>query len=268
MNRQRWTTGIGIGGTSALLAGAVVAIHLAGLGGEPDASPLSARTPVMAPAQEANLAYDGRFIFARIRYGSGGGRFRGGASWAHDYPQADRHLPRIVSEISSVAPRLDGSNVFDLDDPELLRFPVAYLSEPGFWSATDSEIQGLRQYLLKGGFLIVDDFEAEQWHNFAAQMRRALPEYEPIEIDGTHTIFDSFFHVPNPYVAHPLVRVTPEFYGYFEDNDPKKRMLAMVNFNSDLAEYWEWSPTGQFSVDLTNEAYKLGVNYIIYGLTR
>jgi hypothetical protein len=62
--------------------------------------------------------------------------------------------------------------------------------------------------------------------------------------------------------------VTPEFYGYFEDNDPKKRMLAMVNFNSDLAEYWEWSATGQFSVDLTNEAYKLGVNYIIYGLTR
>ena len=45
-------------------------------------------------------------------------------------------------------------------------------------------------------------------------------------------------------------------------------MLAMVNFNSDLAEYWEWSATGQFSVDLTNEAYKLGVNYIIYGLTR
>jgi hypothetical protein len=269
MNRKRWIPSIGIGGAAALCAGAAVAIHSAGLGGEPDAFSLSARRPAVAPAQDANLPYDGRFIFARIRYGSGGGRFRGGsAAWAHDYPQADQHLPRIVSEISSVAPRHDGSNVFDLDDPELLRFPIAYLSEPGFWSATDSEIQGLRQYLLKGGFLIVDDFEAEQWHNFAAQMRRALPEYEPIEIDGTHSIFDSFFHVPDPYVAHPLVRVTPEFYGYFDDNDPKKRMLAMVNFNSDLAEYWEWSPTGQFSVDLTNEAYKLGVNYIIFGLTR
>jgi hypothetical protein len=269
MNRKGWNPSIGIGGAAALCAGAAVAIHLAGLAGEPDASPLSARPSAVAPPQNANLPYDGRFIFARIRYGSGGGRFRrGGASWAHDYPQADRHLPRIVSEISSLALRHDGSNVFDLDDPELLRFPIAYLSEPGFWSATDSEIHGLRQYLLKGGFLIVDDFEAEQWHNFAAQMRRALPEYEPIEIDGTHSIFDSFFHVPNPYVAHPLVRVTPEFYGYFEDNDPKKRMLAMVNFNSDLAEYWEWSPTGQFSVDLTNEAYKLGVNYIIFGLTR
>jgi len=268
MNRHGWILSGGIAGTAALCAGVAVTIHLAGLGSEPDASPQSARPSAAAPPQGANLQYDGRFIFARIRYGSGGGRSRGGASWAHDYPQADRHLPRIVSEVSSLAPRLDGSNVFDLDDPELLRFPIAYLSEPGFWSATDSEIQGLRQYLLKGGFLIVDDFEAEQWHNFAANMRRALPEHEPIEIDGTHSIFDSFFHVPNPYVAHPLVRVTPEFYGYFEDNDPKKRMLAMVNFNSDLAEYWEWSPTGQFSVDLTNEAYKLGVNYIIYGLMR
>jgi hypothetical protein len=269
MNRNDWIRSIEIGAAAALCAGAAIAFLVPGLEGEPGASSRSARRFAVAPAQNANLSYDGRFTFARIRYGAGGGGFRrGGASWAHDYPQADHHLPRIVSEISSVVPRHDGSNVFDLDDPELLRFPVAYLSEPGFWSATDSEIQGLRQYLLKGGFIIFDDFEAEQWHNFAAQMRRALPEYEPIEIDGTHSIFDSFFHVPNPYVAHPLVRVTPEFYGYFEDNDPKKRMLAMVNFNSDLAEYWEWSPTGQFSVDLTNEAYKLGVNYIVFGLTR
>ena len=264
-----WTRSIRIGGATALCVGAAVAIYSTGVGVEPGASSLSAPRSTAASAQGANLPYDGRFTFARIRYGAGGGGFRrGNASWAHDYPQADQHLPLIVSEISSLVPRHDGSNVFDLDDPELLRFPIAYLSEPGFWSATDSEIQGLRQYLLKGGFLIVDDFEAEQWHNFAAQMRRALPDYEPIEIDGTHSIFDSFFYVPNPYVAHPLVRVTPEFYGYFEDNDPKKRMLAMVNFNSDLAEYWEWSATGQFSVDLTNEAYKLGVNYIIYGLTR
>ncbi len=269
MNRQGSIPSIGLRGAAALCAGVIIAIQVSALWSGYAGSRRSARRPVAALTQGANLSYDGRFIFARIRYGSGGGRFRGGgAAWAHDYPQADQHLPRIVSEISTLDPRHNGSNVFDLDDPELLRFPVAYLSEPGFWSATDSEIQGLRQYLLKGGFLIVDDFEAEQWHNFAAQMRRALPEYEPIEIDGTHSIFDSFFHVPNPYVAHPLVRVTPEFYGYFEDNDSKKRMMAIVNFNSDLAEYWEWSATGQFSVDLTNEAYKLGVNYIIYGLTR
>jgi hypothetical protein len=74
--------------------------------------------------------------------------------------------------------------------------------------------------------------------------------------------------VSDPYVPHPLVRVTPRFYGYFEENDPGKRMIAMVNHNSDLAEYWEWSGTGFAPVDLENEAYKLGVNYLIFGLTR
>jgi hypothetical protein len=223
--------------------------------------------PPPAPQQFENLDYDGRFIFARIRYGSGGGG-RGNDAWAHDYPRADHHLPRILAEITTADVEYNGSNVFDLDDPELLNFPIAYLSEPGWWSATNAEIRGLREYLLKGGFLIVDDFEAEQWNNFAAQMARAIPEYKPIEIDGTHAIFDRFFRVSNPYVPHPLVRVTPRFYGYFEENDPEKRMIAMVNFNSDLAEYWEWSGTGFAPVDLENEAYKLGVNYLIYGLTR
>src|SRR5688500_12686706 len=117
MNRQGWIPSVGIGvAAAALCAGAAITIHLARLAGEPHASPMSARRSAVAPTQDANLAYDGRFIFARIRYGSGGGFRRGGAAWAHDYPQADQHLPRIVSEISSVAPRLDGSNVFDLDD--------------------------------------------------------------------------------------------------------------------------------------------------------
>src|SRR5688572_14254724 len=103
MSRKGWIPSIGIGGAAALCAGAAVAIHFAGLGGgESGPSPLSARRSTVAPVQNPNLPYDGRFIFARIRYAPGGGRFgRGSAAWAHDYPQADRHLPRIAAEISS-----------------------------------------------------------------------------------------------------------------------------------------------------------------------
>lgn len=212
-----------------------------------------------------NPEYDGRFVFTRIWYPGIGRR---GSAWNHDYPQADHHLPKIMREISSLDPQIDVSNVFELSDPELFKSPVAYLSEPGTWGASEAHVRALREYLLKGGFLIVDDFEADQFINFAAQMRRALPEYEPIEIDASHPIFDTFFGVENPYVPHPLVRVTPRFLGYFEDNDPDRRMMVMVNHNSDLAEYWEYSGTGTFPVDLTNEAYKLGANYIIYGMTR
>jgi hypothetical protein len=61
--------------------------------------------------------------------------------------------------------------------------------------------------------------------------------------------------------------VDPKYYGLFEDNDPRRRMMAIVNYNNDLAEYWEWSAQGYFPVDTSNDAYKLGVNYVIYGLT-
>ena len=69
------------------------------------------------------------------------------------------------------------------------------------------------------------------------------------------------------YFPHPLVNVMPTYYGLFEDNDPTQRMLAIINYNNDIAEYWEWSDTGFLPIDFTNEAYKLGVNYIVYALT-
>jgi hypothetical protein len=66
---------------------------------------------------------------------------------------------------------------------------------------------------------------------------------------------------------HPLVNVTPTYYAMFEHNDPSRPMIALANYNNDLAEYWEWSATGMFPVDFTSEAYKLGVNYIVYAMT-
>jgi hypothetical protein len=126
---------------------------------------------------------------------------------------------------------------------------------------------GSYRYVLKGGFLIFDDFENEECYNLEAQLERVLPEYRPIEIDVSHPVFHAFFDMETIYFPHPLVNVTPSYYGLFENNDPTKRMLAIVNYNNDIAEYWEWSDTGWLPIDITNEAYKLGVNYVIYALT-
>jgi hypothetical protein len=215
-----------------------------------------------------NIPYNGRFTFSRIRYGGGGFGFGwGAASWAHDYPRADRHLPRILEDLTTLRPNLDRSNVFDLEDPEIFHHPVIYLSEPGFWRATEAGTANLRRYLLKGGFIIFDDFEGRQLYNLEDQLRRALPEYRLIQIYVDHPIFHSFFDMKSIDFPHPLVDVMPNYFGIFEDNDPSKRMLAIINHNSDLAEYWEWSDSGMFPVDFTSEAYKLGVNYIVYAMT-
>ena len=228
------------------------------------ALPLSAQD---RPKPSADTAPP-EFTFSRIRYGASGRGFgRGGNAWAHDYPQGDTNLSRILDYISTLRVNLERTNVFDFDDPELFQHPIAYLSEPGFWTLTEAERRSMRNYLLKGGFLIFDDFEAEQWDNFAAQVHRALPEYRFIEIGVEHPIFHSFFELKRIDVPHPLVRVDPKYYGLFENNDPRDRMMAIVNYNNDLAEYWEWSAEGYFPVDISNDAYKLGVNYVIYGLT-
>ena len=223
----------------------------------------------VAEQTRASAAEDGAahaFTFTRIRYRAPGGGFGRGA-WAHDYPRGDEHLSKILDYITLLDTNLGPTNVFDFDAPGLFNHPIAYVSEPGFWTMSEAEVRGLRDYALKGGFLIFDDFEAEQWHNFEQQMRRALPELRAIEIDVSHPVFHSFFEMKRLDVPHPLVRVTPVYYGYFENNDPRDRMIAIVNYNNDLAEYWEFSDTGMFALDFTNDAYKLAVNYVIYAMT-
>lgn len=105
--------------------------------------------------------------------------------------------------------------------------------------------------------------------NFEIQMKKVLPNLRPIALDLSHPIFDAFYRIKSLEYDHPIYRGAKSvFYGVFEQNDPKQRMLAIVNYNNDLSEYWEFSDTGMFPLDMSNEAYKLGVNYIIYALTR
>jgi hypothetical protein len=207
-----------------------------------------------------NPDYDGRYTFTRIR-------FTGSNAWNHDYPQADRYLPLILNEVTAIRPNLDGSNVLDLEDPEIFRNPILYVWEPGGWRISPLAAENLRDYMLKGGFVIFDDFEANQWYGFEAAFRAALPDAVFYELDLTHPIYHSFFDMDALDLPHPSVNVTPGYYAVYEDNDPAKRMMALVNHNADIAEYWEWSDRGAFPLDLTNDAFKIGVNYIVYALT-
>lgn len=214
---------------------------------------------------EPNIPYDGRFIFARIRY-----REIRSNGWAYDYPLTERNFATILREMTSIRPYMDGGNVFTFDDPELFRYPVAYVSEPGFWYPTPEEAVGLREYLAKGGFVIFDDFNyANEWMVFERGLRMALPNAKIYPMDTSHPIFDSFFRITSLDMTYPRrPSLMAEFYGIYEDNDPKKRLIAIINYNNDIGDYIEHSGEGWHPINLTNEAYKLAVNYIIYGMTR
>lgn len=218
-----------------------------------------------------NPKYDGRFTYARIKFTMGndgfGGRFRD-IKWAHDYPRSDEHFPKIVQEITSIETRTDASVIVGLDDPELFKFPFAYMCEPGFWLPSDAEAVGLRNYLLKGGFLIIDDFQGPAWYNFEAQMKRVLPEARLVPLTSDIPLYDSFYRITSLDYDNPVFQgVRGQFFGIFEDNDPHKRMMAIVNYDFDVSEFWEFSDQGLYPVDITNEAYKLGINYIVYAFS-
>jgi hypothetical protein len=214
------------------------------------------------------VQYDSNLAFTRLIYGSGLGGFGfGGAAWSHDYPAADRNLSSILDYITNMRVHLDGTNVLDLNDPEIFQNPILYVWEPGYWAIQPSEAVNLRKYLLKGGFVIFDDFEGDHWNNLVAQMRQALPDHEFIRIDERHPIFHSFYNITKIDVPHPSMNVVPGYYAMFEQNDPSRRMIALANHNSDIAEYWEWSAEGLYNPDPTSNAYRLGVNYYVYGMT-
>jgi hypothetical protein len=218
-----------------------------------------------------NVPYDGRFTFVRVKYNQlADFGFRGGGpTWAHDYARAERHFTKILEELTTIQPRVMESNILALDDPELFKYPVAYLCEPGFWNPSDKEVEGLRAYLQKGGFFIIDDFQGNQIFNLETQLRRVMPEARMIPIPLEHPIFDAFYRIETFDVyTHPYSGMQTQFLGVFEQNDPTKRPMIVINYNGDIAEYWEFSDTGFLPIDLSNEAYKLGVNYIVYALTR
>ena len=218
------------------------------------------------PIAPTVVPYDGRFTFARISF-TLTPEAGYDVKWAHDYPRAERHFMQLLRELTTMRPYMDGGTVLSLDDPELFKFPIAYFSEPGFWEMSDEEVAALRAYVQKGGFLIFDDFAGGHWYNFERQMRRVLPDVRMVRLDASHPIFDSFFRIPNLDYHHPYYDVASEFYGIYEDNDPGKRLVAIINYNNDIGDYWEFSDEGLFPVDMSNTAYKLGVNYIVYAMT-
>jgi hypothetical protein len=228
-----------------------------------------------------NPPYDGRFTFARIKFEPrpGGYYFYDIPAWAHGYltvdggERSEENLMKITREISMLDSSPERTVVVALDDPELARYPLAYMAEPGWWTLNDREAAGLRSYLLKGGFIIFDDFRDDgreftgQWENFERNIRKAFPGAQLLDLDRSNPVFHSFFEVnegtiPNAYDAgRPMIR------GLFEDNDPSKRLMAVANYNSDISQFWQFSATGFRPVSESNEAYKLGVNYVIYGMT-
>jgi hypothetical protein len=214
---------------------------------------------------EAQMSGPEEFTFVRIRWRENGLRTFAFATnvplWAHDYPTAEQNLSRALEIITSFRVA-DRTEVLTLDDPRIFEYPLLYMCEIGWLELSDAEVAGLREYLLRGGFLIIDDFRGPiEMRNFRNEMKRVLPNRRLRRLRRDHPIFHIFFDVEDLYRPGPNWHLIPEYYGIFDD---KNRMMVLVNFNTDVGDGWEWPESlGDFST----ESFELGINYLIYAFT-
>ncbi|OFV96017.1 MAG: hypothetical protein A3H28_15235 [Acidobacteria bacterium RIFCSPLOWO2_02_FULL_61_28] len=207
------------------------------------------------------------FVFARVQFGAGrGGYGPGGGGWAHDYPDAEEHILQIANEATAVNLSKMSYVITRLDNDDVFRYPFLYFSEVGRMALNDKEVTNFREYLNRGGFAMIDDFDSQyslDW--FQSQMRRVFPERNFVELTIDHPIFHTFYDIPTLDLEPPYdVGSPPKFYGYFDD---KGRLCMIINLNNDIGDFWEWIDQPMYPLKPSTEALRLGINYIIFSMT-
>jgi Domain of unknown function (DUF4159) len=234
---------------------------------------------VTTGADRGNIKGPHEFFFTRGIYNGGGGDDDRGARWAVDYPKADLQFLVALKRLS-IVDAYESDNTIALDDPQLRRFPFLYILEVGSLSMTDSEVRALRNYLLAGGFMVVDDFWGTwAWENFESEMKRVFPDRRIVEIPLDHPVFHVFYdiseilQVPNVYQAHFVSSGGPtyEYDGYvphvrgiFDDDG---RLMVLVNWNTDLGDAWEWADDPEYPLKFSTFAFEMGINFVIYAMS-
>jgi len=230
---------------------------------------------VTAQEQEQHEFYFTRGIYSDD-FGIGD---ESGGSWSVDYPKADRHFLFALDRLSIINSAPD-ENAVKLTDPKLRDFPFIYALEVGAMQLGEAEVDALRDYLINGGFLFIDDFWGSwAWENLNEQMQLVFPKRTIIEIPPSHSIFhimyeiEEIMQVPNLNngieferlgVTHEDDGIQAHVRGIFDDDG---RLMVLINWNTDLGDAWEWADHPDYPSYFSTYAVKLGINSVIYAMT-
>ena len=270
---------------AAGLVVSAVAWHL------PDADAQRRIDPIkeVRETQARNIFPTNSFTFCRIQYTSyqEAPMFNYRGRWAIDYPESDQHFSWRLSELTTLdVPKNDRGEyehvVVKLTDEELFDYPFIYMVEVGYLIFDKEEVKRLREYLLRGGFLMVDDFWGEdEWTNWALQIARVLDpvEYPIIELELDHPIFNCVFEIKEkPQVPAPhhwlnygrtWERLDAKQANYRGIYDKNGRLMVVMCHNTDLGDGWEREGLNQeyFEEFSVKKAYPMGINIVVYAMT-
>ena len=235
----------------------------------------------LSPSLSDNPSKDSEFIYARIRYhlSADGYRVRE-VPWHHDYDFSDSTFPDILNEVSLVRTDRTSYRIVDIDSPDLFKYPFAYLCEPGYIELSPKDVVNLREYLDRGGFLLVDDFRTADYSRqggvrgfeddiavFRAEMKKVYPDRDFVHLDISDPIFHSFYDIqtldmPAPYVFQG--QPPAEFLGL---RDNRGHLQMILDNNNDISEDWEWLNKGERSMHEARTSLEFGINDVIYAMT-
>jgi hypothetical protein len=204
------------------------------------------------------------FVIARWRFGTNG-RI-GHMGWSHNYPNAEIHLNQLLGEATDVNVEPESYRIVELRSSEIFQYPFAYISEPGEMLLSEQEILNLRQFIDRGGFIVVDDFDGSwQWDQFRSQMQLAFPGRNLFPLTTDHEIFHTYYDIEDLTVWGPYVPgADPIFYGF---NNSRGDLAMVVCFNNDFANFWDWIDNRRYPLKPSSEAFRMGINFVIYAKT-
>jgi Domain of unknown function (DUF4159) len=229
----------------------------------------------------------GEWAFARLMYPPGpndgyGGRFDGdfrqGLSlWTQDYPRADRHFSQAVRRLTRIQVRSVEQSVMLEDGDEAYNWPWLYAVQVGEWGLTEPEAKVMREYLLRGGFFIADDFHGDyEWEMFLKRIRLVFPDRPIVDIPESdpilHTVFEltDRFQIPGAehlYEGCKNCRAGGQGAHWRGIYDDKGRIMVAISYNSDVGDAWEYADDPRYPEKFSGLAIRVGVNYLIYAMT-
>lgn len=213
------------------------------------------------------------FTFARLRYGGDLADYW--PRWQADWPEAEEHFSEGLERLTVIDVSED-DEVLTMSDDALFDHPWLYVVEVGSMRLSDGDTARLREYLLRGGFLMIDDFHgAAEWQPLAQQMARTFPDRPIVDLDAHaepfHVLYDLSERQQIPGIRALMSGRTwekggryPHWRGVLDDAG---RVMVAINFNQDIGDAWEHADDGRYPAPLTTQAYRLGVNYVVYAMT-
>ncbi|HSG65865.1 MAG TPA: DUF4159 domain-containing protein, partial [Gammaproteobacteria bacterium] len=217
-----------------------------------------------APEPNSNEPPATELVAARWRFGTNGAI--GHMGWSHNYPYSEIHLNEFIENTTRIDVQPDSYQLLDLGSEEIFDHPFTYVSEPGEMELSEREAENLREYIRRGGFLLIDDFDGQwQLSNFQSQMRNVFPEqgYRALTIDNP--IFDLVFEIDDLMGMAPYVPGgQPVYLGFLnEDGD----VASVACYDNDLANFWDRIDRGTYPLRPSSDAFRMGINFIVYAMT-